>query len=169
MHKSVTTLGAGVTAGVLLALAGAAQAATKSDSFQVSATVTKNCVIDAPDLNLGAFDGANDLAVNSTISVRCTSGTNFNVDLSPGSSTSYTTTRTLVNGSDVLNYNLYTDGAYTTVWGDGTGGTGRASGTGSGMSTALSLTVYGRLLASNNIAPVPAGSYIDSLIATITY
>ena len=64
MHKSVTTLTAGVTAGVLLALAGAAQAATKTDSFQVSATVSKNCVIDAPDLNLGIFDGTNDLAAN---------------------------------------------------------------------------------------------------------
>ena len=170
MHKSVTTLSAGVTAGVLLALAGAAQASTKSDSFQVSATVTKNCVIDAPDLNLGIFDGTNNLVATSTISVRCTTGTTFDVDLSTGSSASYAT-RTLVNGTDVLNYNLYTTGAYTTVWGDGTGSTGRVSGTGTGMGAAAaqSLTVHGRLLASNNLAPVPAGSYVDNLIATITY
>jgi spore coat protein U-like protein len=168
MRKSVTTLGAGVTAGVLLALAGAAQAATKNDSFQVSATVSKNCVIDAPDLNLGTFDGSNDLTANSTISVRCTNGTTFNVDLSAGSSANFTN-RTLVSGTDVLNYNLYTTNSYTTVWGDGTGTTGRGSGTGAGMSVAQSLTVYGRLLASNNTAAVPAGSYADSLIATVTY
>src|SRR5262245_52244073 len=168
MRKSVTTISAGVAAGVLLAMAGAAQAATKTDSFQVSATVSKNCVIDAPDLNLGIFDGANDLAANSTISVRCTSGTTFDVDLSTGSSASYTT-RTLVNGGDLLNYNLYTSGTYTTVWGDGSGSTGRVSGSGAGMNAVQSLTVYGRLLAANNTAPVPAGSYVDNVIATITY
>ncbi len=165
MRNSVSTT---IAAGVLLALAGAAQAATKSDSFQVSATVSKNCIIDAPDLNLGTFDGTNDLTADSTISVRCTSGTTYTVDLSAGSSASYAA-RTLVNGTDVLNYNLYTTVAHTTVWGDGTGSTGRGSGTGAGMATAQSLTVYGQLLASNNAGAVPAGSYIDNLVATITY
>ena len=169
MHKSVTTLTAGVTAGVLLALAGATQAATKTDSFQVSATVSKNCVIDAPDLNLGIFDGANDLVASSTISVRCTNLTAFNVDLSTGSSADYTT-RTLRNGpTDLLNYNLYAAAASHDDLGRRHERHVRGSGTGAGMSAAQSLTVYGRLLASNNIAPVAAGSYVDNLIATITY
>jgi spore coat protein U-like protein len=119
-------------------------------------------------LNLGTFDGTNDLAANSTISVRCTSGTTYTVDLSAGSSTSYGA-RTLVNGTDVLTYNLYTTGTYTTVWGDGTGSTGRGSGTGAGMATSQSLTVYGQLLAINNAGPIAAGSYLDNLVATITY
>ena len=165
MRNSVTST---IAAGVLLALAGAAQAATKSDSFQVSATVSKNCIIDAPDLNLGTFDGTNDLTANSTISVRCTSGTTYTVDLSAGSSTSYAA-RTLVNGTDVLTYNLYTTGAHSTVWGDGTASTGRGAGTGAGMATAQTLTVYGQLLASTNTGPVAAGSYLDNLVATITY
>jgi len=165
MRNSVTST---IAAGVLLALAGAAQAATKSDSFQVSATVSKNCIIDAPDLNLGTFDGTNDLTANSTISVRCTSGTTYTVDLSAGSSTS-DAARTLVNGTDVLTYNLYTTGAHLTVWGDGTASTGRGAGTGAGMATAQTLTVYGQLLASNNTGPVAAGSYLDNLVATITY
>jgi spore coat protein U-like protein len=165
MRNSVKTT---MAAGVLLALAGASQAATKTDAFQVSATVSKNCTIDAPDLNLGTFDGTNDLTANSTITVRCTSLTPYTVDLSAGSSTD-ATARTLVNGADVLNYNLYTTGGFTTVWGDGTGGTGRGSGTGAGMSTAQTLTVFGRLLASSNTGPVAAGSYVDNLVATITY
>jgi spore coat protein U-like protein len=167
MRNSVSTT---IAAGVLLALAGAAQAATKSDSFQVSATVSKNCIIDAPNLILGDFDGTNDLTANSTISVRCTSGTTYTVDLSAGSSASYTARKlVLVNGTDVLNYNLYTSVAHTTVWGDGTGSTGRGSGTGVGMATAQTLTVYGQLLASDNAGPVAAGSYLDDLVATITY
>ena len=159
-----------ISAAVLLALAGTASAATKTDAMQVSATVSKNCVIDAPDLNLGTFDGTNNLTANSTISVRCTSGTTFNVDLSTGSSGSYAG-RTLANGADTLNYNLYTTSGYTTVWGDGTGTTSRGSGTGAGMAVgnAQSLIVYGRLLASANTNPVGAGTYTDSITATITY
>lgn len=168
MRKTVTTT---IAAGVLLALAGAAQAATKTDGFQVSANVAKNCVIDAPDLNLGSFDGTNNLNVSSTISVRCTSGTTFDVDLSTGSSGSYAM-RKLVNGADTLNYNLFTTGAYGTVWGDGSAGTGRpATGTGAGMAVAnaQTLTVYGRLLAADNTGPVAAGTYTDNIVATITY
>ena len=159
-----------VAAGVLLAFAGAAQAATKTDSFVVSATVAKNCVIDAPDLDLGTFDGTNDLTASSTISVNCTNGTPFSVDLSQGSSSSFAM-RTLVSGADRLNYNLYTTAAYTTVWGDATGGTGHATGTGAGMGVpqTQSLTVFGRLRAVDNTGPIGAGTYNDTIVATITY
>jgi spore coat protein U-like protein len=160
-----------IGAGVLLALAGAAsEAATKNDSFLVTASVSKNCIITAPDLNLGVFDGTNDLTASSTISINCTSGTTFNVDLSTGSSATYAM-RTLVNGTDTLNYNLYSTNTYTAVWGNGTGGTVRGAGTGQGMAAGQvqSLTVYGRLLASDNTGAFGAGSYSDTIVATITY
>ena len=158
-----------ISAAVLLAVAGTAAAVTKTDNMQVSATVAKNCFINAPDLNLGTFEGDNNLTVNSTISVRCTSGTIFNVDLSTGAGTY--ANRTMSNGTDTLSYNLYTDAGYTTVWGDGTGTTGRGSGTGTGMAigNAQSLIVYGRLLASANTGAVGAGTYTDTITATITY
>ena len=158
-----------ISAAVLLAVAGTAAAATKTDNMQVSATVSKNCIIDAPDLNLGTFDGTNNLAANSTISVRCTSGTTFFVDLSTGAGTY--ANRTMSNGTDTLTYNLFTNAGFTTVWGDGTGTTGRGSGTGAGMAVgnAQSLIVYGRLLASANTGPVGAGTYTDTITATITY
>ena len=158
-----------ISAAVLLAVAGSAAAATKTDTMQVSATVAKNCIIDAPDLNLGTFDGTNNLAANSTISVRCTSGTTFFVDLSTGAGTY--ANRTMSNGTDTLSYNLYTDAGYTTVWGDGTASTGRGSGTGAGMAVgnAQSVLVYGQLLASANTGPVGAGTYTDTITATITY
>lgn len=159
-----------LSAAVLLALASSANAATKTDAMQVSATVSKNCVIDAPDLNLGAFDGTNNLQVNSTISVRCTSGTTFTVDLSTGASASYSN-RTMSNGTDTLVYNLYTSNSYTTVWGDGSGSTGHGSGTGAGMGVpnAQTLTVYGQLLATANTGAVGAGTYTDNVTASVIY
>ena len=159
-----------VTAAVLLAVAGTASAATKTDNMQVSATVSKNCVIAASPLNLGTFDGTNNLAASADVNVRCTTGTTFTVTLSTGSSGSYAN-RTLVNGTDTLSYNLYTTNAYTTVFGDASASTGTRTGTGTGMAAAnaQAFTVYGRLLASANTGAVSAGSYTYNIPASVVY
>jgi spore coat protein U-like protein len=157
-----------IAAGVLLALAGTAQAATKTAGFQVSANVVTNCVISATDLALGTFDGTNNLASTSTITVSCTNGTGYVVDLNTGSSGSFTA-RALQNGGSSLFYNLYTAGDYLTIWGDDSPGTENVAGSGDGMANADTLTVHGRLLASDNTGPIDAGSYIDQITATITY
>lgn len=157
-----------IAAGVLLAVAGTAQAFTKTASFQVSANVVTNCVISATNLNLGTFNGTNDLASTSAITVSCTNGTGYVVDLSTGASADYTA-RSLANGAFRLYYNLYTAGDYATIWGDNSPGTGRLGGTGSGMANQDTLTVHGRLLAADNTGPIDAGAYVDSITATITY
>ena len=157
-----------VTAGILLALAGAAQAATKTATINVSATVVDNCTIGAGAMNLGTFDGTNNLTSTSTITVRCSNGTDYTVDLSTGSSGSYAN-RTLVNGSNSLVYNLYMAGDFQTIWGNGQNSTGRVSDIGEGMGTAINHTVHGRLLASQNQGAIDAGDYTDTITATITY
>jgi len=157
-----------LTAGILLALAGAAQAATKTATINVSATVVDNCVISAGALNLGTFDGTNNLSSTSTITVRCSNGTDYTLDLSTGISGSYAN-RTLVNGSTSLVYNLYTAGDFQTIWGNGQNSTGRVNDIGEGMGNAITHTVHGRLLASQNQGPIDAGDYTDTITATITY
>lgn len=160
-----------IAAGVLLAMAGAAQAATKTASFTVSASVGKNCIISAGNLALGEFLGDNDLTAQSDIKVRCTSGTGFSIALSPGNTGSYEGRRMVGPGSNFLVYNLYTADTYAAVWGDDTGDTDLVGGTGAGMALAneLTRTVYGRLLAVDNQGPVEAGSYSDTIVATISY
>ena len=158
-------------AGTMLVTAGAvgtAQAATKTASFNVTATVANNCVISANPLALGTFDGTNDLAATSTVVVRCTNGTAYNVDLSTGASTDYAA-RTMSNGTTQLVYNLYTDTTYANIWGDGSTGTVRVGGTGTGFAAATNLTVAGRLQASVNTGPVDAGNYSDTIVASIVY
>jgi len=158
-----------IAAGVLLALAGTAQAATKTANFTVSASVAKNCIISAANMNLGSFEGDNNLTATSNILVRCTNLTGYSLALSAGSGAF--ANRTLVNGPDSLIYNLYTDGTYGTVWGDGSGATQVVPGTGAGMALAQQQThvVHGRLLASANDNPVGPGGYSDNIVATITY
>ena len=163
-----------LTAGVVLALAGTAQAATRTASFVVSANVVDNCIIGATAMNLGTFDGTNNLTSSSNITVRCSNGTDYTVDLSTGGSASFAA-RQLVNTTSTsgvpLVYNLYTSNAYTTVWGDNSPGTGRISGFGAGMAVGNAIThvVYGQLLASDNTGAIDAGAYNDTITATITY
>jgi spore coat protein U-like protein len=159
-----------LTAGVLLALAGTAQAATRTSTFNVTATVNTNCVITTPDLAFGTFDGLVNTSATSTITVRCSNGTAYSVDLSAGSSGDVTN-RTMTSGTSVvpLRYNLYTDLAHTQIWANGQNSTGRASGSGGGMGTARTHTVYGFLDASLNQGEVDAGAYSDIITATVNY
>ncbi len=156
-----------IAAGALLAMAGTANAFTRNDSFLVSATVTTNCAINAGDLDFGNFDGTADLTMTSTITVSCTLSTPYDVDLSTGSGSF--AMRTLLQGADAVNYNLYTDAGHINVWGDGSGTTGTVSGIGAGVATPQPLTVYGRLRVNDNVAGVSAGLYQDTIMATITY
>lgn len=159
-----------LTAGILLALAGVAQAGTRTDGFEVSATVSGNCLITAQDMNFGTFEllDTTDQQTTSDILVRCTNGTSYGIALSVGSGTFEN--RTLLNGSDALAYNLYTDAAHTKVWGDDSGNTDIVTGTGAGMGMPNLIThkVYGRLLGSANLGAKP-GTYSSIITATITY
>jgi len=168
MRKQIV---APLAAGVLLALAGTAQAATKTASFTVNASVGKNCVISAGNVNFAApFFGDNDLTATSTITVRCTNLTGYSIALSAGSSGDFAG-REMVSGTDVLVYNLYTDNTYGAVWGDGLGTTDVVSDVGEGMALANAIphTVFAQLLAADNTGPVGAGAYSDTIVATITY
>jgi spore coat protein U-like protein len=167
MRKQIV---APLAAGVLLAFAGAAQAASKTASFTVSATVGKNCTISAANLALGVFVGDNDLSSSSDITVRCTAPTAFDIALDQGVTGTYAGRRMVGPGGDFLVYNLYTDGADgAPVWGDGTVGTEEVPGVGAGMAVPITRTVYGRLLAADNVGAVEAGAYSDTIVATITY
>jgi spore coat protein U-like protein len=128
-------------------------------------------VISVSDLAFGTFDGTANLQSTSTVTLRCSSGTDYTVDLSAGSSGNVTArTMTSATSSVPLRYNLYTDAApYTTVWANGLSGTGRASGLGSGMGTPITHTVYGFLALADNLGQIDAGSFNDVITATITY
>jgi spore coat protein U-like protein len=75
----------------------------------------------------------------------------------------------MASGANTLQYNLYTDNTYATVFGDGTGTSKTATGTGAGVATANTLTVYGQLPDSAaNQAAVPA-AYTDTILVTVNY
>lgn len=159
-----------IAGSMVLALSGAALADTKNASFTVSATVAKACAISAANLDMGTWSGSGDLTGTSNVSVKCSTGTSYNVDLSAGAGSPSLANRKLANGADLLSYNLYADAARTEIWGDGLAGTFVVSGTGAGMADAnkANLPVYAKILEADLLAAKP-GTYSNSITATITY
>jgi len=158
----------GISAGVLLALAGGAQAATTGTDFLVTANVVASCSVVATDLAFGDFDGSGNLADTSTISVTCTNGHGYSIALDAGDAASTSiANRTLENATgDLLTYNLYTDLNHTAIWGDT--GTTDVDGTGTGLTTDVDHTVYGLLPVAGN-ETATTGLYSSTIAVTVTY
>lgn len=162
--RLVVAMIAGLTYGQVMG----AQATT---TFQVTSNVASSCTITVPALSFGAYDtnSASPTDSTTTISVFCTTGTAFTTALDVGTTTGGDYLSRLMLGAtnaDTLGYNLYTDAAHTTVWGDGTGVTATVPGTGTGPLVAVSQTVYGRITAQQNVS---VDTYSDTITATVTY
>lgn len=173
-HKNAQThavrnhgdLGAVFAATALAFLPSLAAADTDTDSFTVSATVLAACEVTANDLAFGNYNPvvASHLDAASTLSVRCTSGTGYNVGLSLGDGAGATVAqRRMTQGSDTLSYVLYRDSNRTQLWGT-TIGADTLSGTGNGA--ASTIDVYGRVPMQQT---APAGDYEDTIVVTVTW
>lgn len=152
----------------LLVTPGCAALTTSAGSFgfTASATVVNNCLISATNMAFTST-GVLSSALNATgaITARCTNGDAYEIALSSGASGNVAARQMQRSGGGgAVNYQLYTDAARTSAWGDGTAGTTMATGTGSG--NAVSITVYGRVPAQTT--PMP-GSYSDTITATISF
>ena len=173
MTKSTKLLALAVSAGLALA-AGTASALPNpvTATFQVSATVLKACTVSATALAFGNYTPSAGAVTNSSsISVGCTSGTPYTMTVGAGSTTGATITqRLMTNGTQTLQYNLYTSNTYATILGDGTtGGSAKVTGTGAGLGTLATTTVYGQLpdtVANQAVAP---GAYTDTVTVSVAY
>ncbi|MDE2461452.1 MAG: spore coat protein U domain-containing protein [Gammaproteobacteria bacterium] len=164
-----------ITGAAVLPLAIAAipaHAGTTTGTFQVTATVVNSCKINsASNVVFGNYDPTSALNTTaaSTISVNCTKGDSYNIALNYGG-TGSAANRIMTDGlGDNLNYNLYTDSAWTKVWNSSCGGANNCdtgTGAGPGAGNAQTYTVYGSIAAGQN---VPAGSYTDTIQLTVTF
>ncbi len=166
MRKFISaTLAAGVMT------ASVAQAATTTTTFAVTATVNSTCATTATALAFPAYTpGGGAVIQSSTVSVKCTKNTPYTVLLNGGTTAGGTVAqRLMASGGNTLQYQLYTTAALGSVWGDGTGSSVTQAGTGAGVATANTLTVYGQVPDNvTNQAAVPA-SYTDTITVTVSY
>ncbi|WP_051888544.1 spore coat U domain-containing protein [Caballeronia sordidicola] len=134
--------------------------------FSATATVVNNCNISATNLNFGATGLLSSaLKATASITAQCTNGDAYQIALNGGTTANVAARQmTRSGGGGAVNYQLYVDSGLTTTWGDGTGGTTQATGTGTGNSQVL--TVYGEVPAQTTPAP---GIYTDTITATISF
>jgi spore coat protein U-like protein len=141
------------------------------------AAVTVNCTVSASSIAFGIYNPLNAAATTSTgnLLLTCTgTGTGsvsvtMAVSFSTGLSGTYAT-RKMFSGPNALNYNLYWSTQYSQVMGDGSGGS--YAGTAgpftviAGGGVPVTGTMYGRIPSLQDVLP---GSYVDTLLVTVTY
>lgn len=143
-----------------------AQQQTGQTTFRVSAKVQAVCEVTATDLDFGTYTSkaGSPLLGTTTLKATCTPGSSYNLGLNEGTSPGATVNqRKMVSGTQALNYQLYSDAARTTIWGNTTG-TDTVTGVGTGL--AQDHTVFGSVPAAQVI---PAGDYIDTITVRIYY
>ena len=87
------------------------------------------------------------------------------IDLSKSSAPTYVP-RQMRQGTDTLDYNLYLDASRVSIWGDGTGGSSRYGPVTPPNGSPVTVTIYGRIPARQNVR---VGNYTDTITATINF
>jgi spore coat protein U-like protein len=116
-------------------------------------------------VNFGEYDPllTGDLDATGVLQFRCNRGSDLIVKIDAGTGGSFAP-RTMQGPLDQLAYNLYLDAARTTVWGDGTGGTGVAYFY--NVSRWTTAAVYGRTPLGQDVG---VGIYTDTVVMTVEW
>ena len=135
----------------------------------VSATVPANCNFNnsTPALSFGSYDptglqATSALTASASFTIRCTKNTTATMTIDNGVNASNSQRRMTDGAGDYLNYQLYSDPAYTTVWDL----TNTVSYTSTSAATAQTETVYGSVPAAQDVA---VGNYSDTVTITAAY
>jgi spore coat protein U-like protein len=146
-----------------------AAAATATANLGVTATVTNNCTITTVALAFGSYDpvvanASTSLDGTGTVVVACTKGATATGGLGVGSNASGSVRRMGDGATNYLSYELFQDSGRTTVWSNA--GAGLRSPGAAPSKAARNFTVYGRVASDQD---VPAGSYSDTVVATVNF
>lgn len=120
------------------------------------------CSISPQSVAFGNYDSLSPAPLDGVgnIAISCSAPTSFTISLGAGSGT--IEQRVMISGANTMQYNVHSDAARMLVWGDEMGGGTTVSDTTQNGNYA----VYGRIPPRQNL---PAGSYTDSIVVTVTY
>ncbi|MEP7124649.1 MAG: spore coat U domain-containing protein [Byssovorax sp.] len=149
-----------------------ALAATDTHNLAVGATIANSCTIGTTPLAFGTYDGVGanattDLDVASKVTVTCTlAGADVAVTLGQGlnptgASTDAAPARRMIDGGgNLMTYSIFSNPGRTTNWDNITGLASTPTG------SAVDVPIYGRV---NQGQTLPAGTYADTVVATVTF
>lgn len=140
-----------------------------SANLGVSASVANNCTISTSPLAFGSYDpvvanASTNLDATGTVTVACTKGATATIGLGLGSNAAGNTRRMTDGSSNFLSYEVYQDSSRATVWGNS--GADLLSPSAAPSKNTRDFTVYGRVPSNQD---VPAGSYTDTVTATVNF
>ena len=132
-------------------------------SYFLPIVAEATCSLSNTSIQFGGYNVFDPFPKNivGTIEVNCAEVTHYNLKISTGAG-SYQQ-RFMQNGSEQLNYNLYTDANRQIVWGDDFGQSSMQTAEHSGR---MVHDVYGQIPARQNVLQ---GQYHDVLILTLDY
>ena len=144
-------------------------AGSATANLSVTAAVGANCTISTAPVAFPAYDpvvanaSTNDDGTGSVI-ITCTRGSTATIGLGLGLNVSGSQMRMKDATTDYLNYALNQDSGRATVWGNS--GAGLLSPVAAPDKNPRTFTVYGRIPSAQD---VPAGSYTDTVVATVNF
>jgi len=146
------------------ALAGFAVA---TPALKVSVTVSNNCIISTVPVGFPAYDpiathttGNPDHSTSGSVTITCNKGGGTSIALGLGAQPNGSQPR-MANGSDFLNYTLYSDPAWLSLW------SGAARTIAGATSQAPQIfPVYGEI-PGGQVAVT--GTYSDTVVATVNF
>ena len=156
-----------------IALAVVVPVSTAADSatatIAVSATVRRNCTITTAPLGFGSYDpvvahATTPLDATATLTIACTMGTPARIGLDGGSNAVASQRRLANSSSAYMNYQMFLDSSYATVWGSET--TNQLDAGTAPSKVPRDFPVYGRIPAGQD---VPIGPFNDSVVATVNF
>lgn len=138
--------------------------------FTVSATVTKQCRVDAAsDVDLGTVPAsASNIANNGSIQITCSNTTPYYVGLRPSNNSSAGAGLMSAppGNTDQVPYQLYQNAAMSSIWGNTATASNAGNGVaGTGTGASRSHTVYVRAPS----ADYQPGSYSDTVTVVVNY
>ena len=165
------TLPSLIATAALLSMGAAHAVGTATSNFNVLLTVKPKCIITnatVVDINLGGADvGATNVGSNTTFNMQCTKKTAYTITLAPTNTGAGTDNTGKLKGDNdatqLIDYALYSDAAYSTAWGKLT----KVGGTSSTTSSAgVDFKVYAKVA---SVPDVPQDTYRDAVTITVTY
>lgn len=126
-------------------------------------------VIPVGSISFGNYDVFSTVPLDSTGTIQITcdlTEAHTIISLGPSQNGGFNPRRMKNSSSgDLLAYNLFTNAARTSIWGDGTGGTGTVTQRVFRNTPAI-VTIYGRMAAGQNVR---VGTYSETVTVTINW
>ena len=148
---------------------GALATALNADpALAVSVTVANNCLITTVAVGFPDYDpivthtaGHPDHSTSGSVKITCNKGAGTSIFLGFGSHASPADQPRMANGSDFLEYKLYSDATWNTLWSGATRSISPAP-----SNAEQTFVVYGEIPGGQ---PAVSGTYNDSVVATLNF